>query len=165
MTTSRQTYTRSHMAVYVSDNMRNLVKTLLHHCGFNWLSAVDAMSDMEVNAVRTCLESGHLYCIVVQFYYPGDDNALALWEFSIRYDGNGAAGMWVDSRFFRDSLAKAKALPDGCLYCTVLRTYPNCPDVPGAAPATLLSINGLVTRESGTVIVTPGIWVSARCHC
>ena len=163
-TVSTQTYTRSHTSVYVSEKLRNLVKTLLHHCGFNGLSAVDAMSDMEVNAVRTWLESGHLYCVVVEFYYPGNGDALARWDIQIRYDGNGGADMWVDHQFFEDSFAKAQAPPIGCSRRLVYLNHPNYPKVPGFVSATLRSTNGMVGRETGTVIGTPDIMASARYY-
>ena len=125
---------------------------------------VDAWSDWVDHAARTWLESGHLKSIVIEFYRPGYDTADARWDFPIRYDGNGVDEMWVDRLFFEESFAKAEAPPAGCLYRIVLIHKPGEPYVPGLSSTTMRSINGLSSREIGTVVATPDIMASARYY-
>ena len=157
-------YARTHTSVYVSDKLRNFLKLLVRHYGLDPQGVVDAWSDWVDRAARAWLESGHLTSIVIEFYWPGSDVAVARWDFPTRYDGNGVDEMWVDRLFFEDSFAKAKAPPAGCSYRIVLFHKPGEPDVPGLSSTTMRSINGLVAREIGTVIATPDIMASARYY-
>jgi hypothetical protein len=157
-------YVRSHTSIYVSDKLRNLVKILVRSYGLDPQQVVDAWSDWVDRAARTWLESGHLESIIIEFYQPGSDVAVARWDFPIRYDGNGADEMWVDRMFFDDSIAKAKIPPAGCSYRIVLNRHPGWPAVEGVSSTTLRSIAGLVAREVGTVIATPDIMASARYY-
>lgn len=161
---STHAYARSHTSVYVSDKLRNFLKLLVRHYGLDPQGVVDAWSDWVDRAARSWLESGHLTDIVIEFYWPGQETAVARWDFPIRYDGNGVDEMWVDRLFFEDSFAKAKAPPAGCSYRIVLKTLPGEPAVAGVGSTTLRSINGLVAREVGTVIATPDIMASARYY-
>lgn len=157
-------YARSHTSVYASDKLRNFLKLLVRHYGLDPQGVVDAWSDWVDHAARTWLDSGHLESIVIEFYRPGYDTADARWDFPIRYDGNGVDEMWVDRLFFEESFAKAEAPPAGCLYRIVLFHKPGEPYVSGLSSTTMRSINGLSSREVGTVIATPDIMASARYY-
>lgn len=161
---SNHAYARSHTSVYVSDKLRNLLKILVRNHGLDPQKIVDAWSDWVDRAARTWLESGHLSAIVIEFYWPSSNIAVARWDFPIRYDGNGADEMWVDRQFFEGSFAKAKPPPFGCSYRIVLKTLSGHPLVAGVGNTTLRSINGLTAREVGTVIATPDIMASARYY-
>ena len=163
-TISTYAYSRAYTSVFVSDKMRNLFKLLVRHHGLDPQKVVDAWSDWADRAVRTWLVSGHLSAIIIEFYWPGTDDAVTRYDFPIRYDGNGVDEMWVDRLFFEDSFAKAKAPPAGCSYRIVLKTSPGEPHVAGVGNTVLRSINGLVAREVGTVIATPDIMASARYY-
>jgi hypothetical protein len=163
-TVSVHSYARSHTSVFVSDKLRNFLKLLVRHYGLDPQGVVDAWSEWVDRAARAWLESGHLESIVIEFYWPGSDAAVARWDFPIRYDGNGVDEMWVDRLFFEDSFAKAKAPPSGCSYRIVLKTHPGEPPVTGVGSTTLRSINGLVARDVGTVIATPDVMASARYY-
>lgn len=162
--TSVHTFARTHTAVYVSDKLRNFLKLLVRYHGLDPQGVLDAWSEWADRAARIWLESGDLEMIIIEFYSSGSSNALARWDFPIRYDGNGVDDMWIDRLFFEGSLPKAKAPPPGCLYRIVLKTSPGAPDVPGVGTTTLRSTAGLVSRETGTVIATPDIMVSARYY-
>ena len=164
MNANSYTYGRAYTAVYVSDKMRNLLKVLVRYHGLDPQKVVDAWSDWIDRAARTWLVSGHLLAIIVEFHSPGSDNALARWDFPIRYDGNAVDDMWVDRLFFEGSFAKAKAPPAGCSYRILLQTSPGEPYVAGVGNTVLRSIRGLVGREVGTVISTPDIMASARYY-
>src|SRR3989442_10206501 len=56
-----------------------------------------------------------------------------------------ADDMWIDRKFFEESVQKSKAPPAGCLYRIVLRTAPNEPPVAGVGSTTLRSTKGLVS--------------------
>ena len=159
---SVQSYARTHTATYVSDKLRNLLKLLVRHHGLDPQKIADAWSNWVDRAARRWLESGHLTAIVLEFYYPWSDSALAVWRFPIRYDGNGVDEMWVDRFFLEDSIAKAKAPPADSSYRIVLMHNDNAPYVEGLSSTTLRSTAGLVSREIGTVISTPDIMASAR---
>lgn len=157
-------YARAHTAVFVSDKLRNFLKVLVRHYKLDPQGVVDAWSSWVDRAARTWMESGHLTEIVIEFYQPGSDVAAALWEFPIRYDGNGVDEMWVDRLFFEESFAKAKAPPSNCRYRIVLRTLPGEPKVDGVGSTTMRSTAGLVARDIGTVIATPDLMATARYY-
>jgi hypothetical protein len=163
---STYTYARVHTAIYASDKLRNFLKLLVRHYGLDPQGVVDAWSEWVDRAVRYWLESGHLTDIAIEFYWPSSEDAVARWDFPVRYDGNGADEMWIDPAFFEESLSKAKAPPLGCSYRIVLFTKTGRPDVPGLSmtSTTMRSTSGLVAREIGTVIATPDIMASARYY-
>ena len=155
---------RTHTSVFVSDKLRNFLKILVRDYGLDPQGVVDAWSDWVDRAARAWMESGHLTEVVIEFYWPGSNNAIARWDFPIRYDGNGVDEMWIDRMFFEDSVPKSKSPPAGCSYRIVLRTRPNEPPVSGVGNCTLRSTTGLESREVGTVISTPDIMASARYY-
>jgi len=157
-------YTRVNTSIYVSDKLRNFLKLLVRHYGLDPQDVVDAWAGWVDLAARTWLDSGHLKTIIIEFYWPWSDVAVARWDFPIRYDGNGVDEMWVDRLFFEDSMAKAKAPPPGCSYRVILTVSPGEPAVDGVGSTTLRSTRGLVAREVGTVIATPDIMASARYY-
>ena len=157
-------YTRVHTSVYVTDKMRNLLKLLVRHHGLNPQRVVEAWTDWVERAMRTWLESGHLCGVIIEFYWPGSNNAVARWDFPVRYDGSDIEEMWVDRPFFEDSFAKAKVPPVDCSYRIVLEVLPQYPFVEGMGHTVLRSVDGLVAREVGTVIATPDIMASARYY-
>lgn len=157
-------YARTQTAVYVSDKLRNLLKLLVRNYGLNPQDVVDAWSGWVDHAARTWLESGHLTAIVIEFYWPGSNDAVARWDFPIRYDGRDIDEMWVDRLFFEGSFAKAKAPPRGCSYRIVLQHSPGEPHVEGLSSTSFRSVDGLIAREAGTVIATPDIVASARYY-
>lgn len=157
-------YTRTHTAAFFSDKMRNLLKNLVYHVGLDPQRLLDAWSDWVDRAARAWLETGDLKGIIIEFYHPDSSIAAARWDFPIRYDGNGVDEMWVDREFFAESFSKAEAPPKGCLYRIVLETTKSAPDIPGTTSTTLRSTEGLVARESGTVIATSDIMASARYY-
>jgi len=155
---------RTHTSVFVSDKLRNFLKILVRDYGLDPQGVVDAWSEWVDRAARAWMESGHLTDVVIEFYWPGSNDAVARWDFPIRYDGNGVDEMWIDRMFFEDSMPKSKAPPPGCSYRIVLRTKPNEPSVAGVGNCTLRSTTGLASREVGTVISTPDIMASARYY-
>lgn len=161
---SAHSYARAHTAVYVSDKLRGLLKLLVRHYGLDPQKVVDAWTDWVDRAARTWLESGHLEAVVVEFYRSGSDNAVARWDFPIRYDGNEIDEMWVDRMFLEESFAKAKSPPAGCSYRILLTADPSRPHVPGVIETKFRSTEGLVAREIGTVIATPDIMASGRYY-
>ena len=163
-TVSVHSIARTHTSVFVSDKLRTFLKLLVRRYGLDPQGVIDAWHDWVDRAARTWLESGHLSEIIVEFYLPGSSQALARWDFPIRYDGDGVDEMWIDRVFFEDSMPKAKAPPAGCSYRIVLRTSPGEPQVDGVGSCTLRSTSGLIAREVGTIIATPDIMASARYY-
>src|SRR5688572_12229711 len=125
--TFTSTYSRTHTAKYVSDKMRNVMKYLISHYGLNPTALLDSWTDWVDSGAREMLELGHLEKIVIEFYKPGSDQALARWDFPIRYDGNGADEMWVDREFLEGSFAKTTSPPSGCIYRVLLQPFPGAP--------------------------------------
>jgi hypothetical protein len=163
-TVSVHAFARTHTSVFVSDKLRNFLKILVRDYGLDPQGVVDAWSSWVDRAARAWMESGHLTDIVIEFYWPGSDDALARWDFPIRYDGNGVDEMWIDRMFFEDSVPKGKAPPAGCSYRILLKHKPGEPTVSGVSDCTLRSTAGLVSREVGTIISTPDIMASARYY-
>lgn len=163
---STYSYTRTNTAIYASDKLRSFLKLLVRHYGLDPQGVIDAWSEWVDRAARFWLETGDLKSIVIEFYWPGSDDAVARWDFPIRYDGNGVDEMWVDPSFFKESISKATAPPLGCSYRIVLFTNHGRPDVPGLnlSSTTMRSTKNLAAREVGTVIATPDIMASARYY-
>lgn len=163
-TVSTHTYTRTHTSVYVSDKFRNLLKVLVSRCGLDPKGVVDAWSDWVDHAARTWLKSGHLRAITVEFYWPESSDALARWDFPIRYDGVDVDEMWTDRLFFEESFPKAKAPPTGCSYRIVLTHGHDAPHIAGLTSTTFRSVKNLTACEAGTVIATHDTMASARYY-
>ena len=157
-------YNRTHTATYVSDSMRSLIKLLVRHHGLDPQGIADAWTSWVDQAARYWLNSGDLTGISVEFYYPSSVTAAARWDFPIRYDGNGFDEMWTDRAFLVDSFAKAKAPPRYCSYRIILTVMRGAPHVPGTIDTEFRSVEGLTSREVGTVIATPDIMASARYY-
>jgi len=162
--TSVHTFARTHTAIFVSDKLRNFLKLLVRHYRLDPQGVLDAWSAWVDRAARTWLESGHLREIVIEFFWPGSEAAVARWDFPIRYDGNGVDEMWIDRLLLENSLAKATAPPVGCSYRIALVATAGRPRVDGVGDISLRSTAGLVAREAGTVIATPDLMASARYY-
>lgn len=163
-TVNTLSYARTHTAIYVSDKMRTLMKTLILHYGLDPQKLVDAWSGWVHDAAREWMETGDLIKFVIEFYHPGASNASARWDFPVRYDGADIDQMWVDSDFLQGSVAKAPRPPADCVYRILLVPRFGARDLPGMSDASFLSLGGLVAREAGTVIGTPDIMASATYY-
>jgi hypothetical protein len=162
--TFTSTYSRTHTAKYVSDKMRNVLKYLISHYGLNPTALLDSWTDWVDSGAREMLELGHLEKIVIEFYKPGGDQALARWDFPIRYDGNGADEMWVDREFLEGSFAKTTSPPAGCIYRVLLQPFPGAPLPSFMSYSSYKSLNGMVGREAGTIVSTPDIMASMKYY-
>lgn len=162
MSVSTFTYTRTHTAVYVADNMRNQLKRIVQAAG---LSPQDLVDDWEVVglAVRTWLQSGDLRKVILEFFKPGSEKLEARWDFDVSYDGSGVDDdMWVDREHLQRTIAKAGYPPAGCKYRVVLRHAIGAPDVTGMSGATLRATDGFTSRAAGTSIATHDIMAGLR---
>lgn len=163
ISTYTTTFTRAHTATFVADNMRNVLRDIIRENGLDPTRLMDLWDGPTGDAARIWLEGGYLKKITIEFYRPGSLRAATRWDFPIRYDGSGVDDdMWVDWQHLRRTLAKAAPPPSDCVYCVILRLWPGAPDVPGMGDAKLRSTEGLVSRETGTVIATPDIMISIR---
>lgn len=164
--TSTHAYARSHTSTYLSDKLQSFLKVLVYHYGLSPEGVADAWSKWVGLTARTWLESGHLEAIVIEFFRPGSDVALARWDFPMRYDGNDGDDMWTDRSFFQSMISKAVAPPRDCTYRIVLSHRPNPPQVSGVnlSSTSFKSLGSMVGREVGTVIATPDVMASARYY-
>lgn len=157
-------FSRTHTAIYVSEKMRNLLKTLILDYGLDPKQLVDAWSDWVHDAAREWMQTGDLVKFVIEFYRPGATTAVARWDFPIRYDGADIDQMWVDRDFLQGSIAKAPPPPAGCTYRVLLVHRPGARSLPGLSDTPFLSLGSLAPREAGTVIGTPDIMASATYY-
>jgi hypothetical protein len=156
------TYGRTYTAVFVSDNMRNLIRDIVSWSGLDPTKLVDDWVELG-EAVRTWLRTGDLLEVVLEFYVPGQNVAAARWDFPISYDGSGVDDdMWVAKEFVRRTIEKSRKPPVNATYRVVLVARPERPDVPGMVPTTLRETTGLTGRDSGTAIATPDIMASLK---
>lgn len=158
------TYARTQTAIYVSDKMRSLIRTLILNYGFDPQKLMDAWSGWVHEAARAWMETGDLQKFVIEFYQPGAANASARWDFPIRYDGKDIDQMWIDTDFLHGSVAKAARPPAGCTYRILLVPRLGARDLPGMSDAAFLGLSGLTAREAGTIIGTPDIMASATYY-
>jgi hypothetical protein len=157
-------YARTQTAIYVSDKMRSLIKTLILNYGLDPQKLMDAWSGWVHNAARAWMETGDLEKFVIEFFQAGAANASARWDFPIRYDGKDIDQMWIDTDFLQGSVAKASRPPAGCTYRILLVHRPGARDLPGLSDAKFLSLGNLAAREAGTIIGTPDIMASATYY-
>lgn len=158
---STTAYTRSHTSTFASDNMRNVLRDIIRDHGLDPTALMDSFERVLGRAIRTWMETGHLQKITIEFYRPGTGKLDTRWDFPIRYDGNGSDDMWVDWDHLHSSMAKAQPPSRDCRYEVILSTKPGRPDVDGMASCQFRPTDGLVARETGTVIATPDIMASA----
>ncbi|WP_342316359.1 hypothetical protein [Lysobacter sp. FW306-1B-D06B] len=162
--TYTSSYTRTHTATYVADKMRGLLSELVRDYGLDPKALHDSWSGPVGNAARAWMESGHLTVITIEFYPVGSNTAVARWDFPIRYDAAGVEELWVDKAFLRDTVAKAKAPPSGCIYRVLLSRRSGAPAVHGIVDCEFKDVSALLARDAGTVISTPDINASARYY-
>ncbi|MFC3070499.1 HORMA domain containing protein [Phenylobacterium soli] len=157
MSVSTFTYTRTHTATYVADNMRNQLKRIIQAAGLSPEDLADSWNVLG-EAVRTWLRSGHLRKVILEFYKPGSDKLEGRWDFDIDYDGSGVDDdMWVDREHLRRTIEKAGQPPPGCVYRVVLRHDPEAPMVTGMSSTDLRATDGFTSRAAGTSIATSDI--------
>lgn len=157
-------YARTQTAIFVSDKMRSIIKTLILNYSLDPQKLMDAWSGWVHDAARAWMETGDLLKFVIEFYQPGTANASARWDFPIRYDGTDIDQMWIDSDFLQGSVAKAARPPAGCTYRVLLVPRSGARDLPGMTDAKFLGLSGLTAREAGTIIGTPDIMASATYY-
>lgn len=162
---STSTYTRTHTAAFVADKLRTLLRVLVTEYGMSPEKLLDSWNDWANEAAQTWLISGHLTQVMIEFYRPESEDAIARWDFPISYDGDEDDDeLWVDRAFLRSSIEKAKRPPSDCTYRIVLLHAPGAPDIPGMSSATMRSISNLTGRTQGTVMSTPDIMASVRTY-
>lgn len=155
-------YGRAHTSVFAADNMRNLLRDIVAWSGLDQTQLVDDWSVVG-NAVRTWLRSGDLLEVTLEFFLPGSNVACGRWDLPISYDGSGVDDdMWVAKSLVRQTIAKVGKPPANALYRVVLTHRPTAESVAGMYPATLRSVDGLVSRQSGTAIATPDIMATLK---
>jgi len=157
------TYSRTHTSVFVSDNIRNVLRDIIKEGGLDPTKLMDAWSSNIGEAVKCWLESGHLTGITIEFYQPNSNNAEARWDFPISYDGSGSDDdMWVSKRHIIRTIAKASKPSSNASYRIVLTNKPGEPYVEGMGDTEFRSTEGLICRSSGTAIATPDIMAGVR---
>lgn len=149
-----QVFTQTHSIVFLSDNMRNVLREVIRE---NGLSPEKLMQDWETiqRGIRTWLLSRHLNKIVIEFYKPGAPEASARWEFPIGYSGSGVDDdMWLDKNYLRQLIAKSKRPTSDCTYRILLCTDNGAEHVDGLSDCSFLSTGQMSSRQAGTVIGT-----------
>ena len=142
--------------------MRNVLRDIISESRLDPTRLIDSWKILG-NAVQTWLQTGHLSRITIEFFAPGSNRAVNVWEFEIKYDGSGIDGdMWVAREHVRRTVEKAGRPPANASYNVILQHQPGAPDIPGMVPAEYLSREGLVGRSSGTAIATPDIMVGLK---
>lgn len=157
-------FARTQTAIFVSDKMRSLIRTLVLNYGLDPQRLMDAWSNWVQDAARAWMETGDLVSIVIEFHRPGATVALARWDFPIRYDGSDIDEMWIDSDFLQGSIAKGARPPADCTYRVLLQPRAGARRLPGISDASYLGLGSLTAREAGTIIGTPDIMASATYY-
>lgn len=157
------TYSRTHTSVFVSDNIRNVLRDIIKEGGLDPTKLMDSWFSDIGTAVKRWLESGHLKEVVIEFYRPGSNEAVARWDFPISYDGSGSEDdMWISKRHIIRTIAKAAKPPGDATYRIILTHHAGAPDVEGMCSTEFKSTEGLVCRSSGTAIATPDIMAGLK---
>lgn len=157
------TYSRTHTSVFVSDNIRNVLRDIIIEGGLDPIRLMDSWSSNIGSAVKRWLESGHLKEVIIEFYRSGSDEAVARWDFPISYDGSGSDDdMWINKRHIIRTIAKAAKPPTDAIYRIILTHHAGAPDVDGMYDTEFKSTQGLVCRSSGTAISTPDIMAGMK---
>jgi Bacterial HORMA domain 2 len=149
-----QGYTRTHSITFLSDNLRNTLREVIHAYGISPDRLMQDWLTIE-RGIKRWLETGHLKSVVVEFYKPGSSVASARWDFPAGYEGSGADDdMWRDKAYLRQLIAKSARPTLDCIYRITLSVKAGAPDVAGFSDTTFLSTGSLAAREAGTVIAT-----------
>jgi len=154
-------YNQTHSFVFLSDNMRNVLREVIRENGISPDKLMQDWSTIE-RGIRTWLDSGHLNNVVVEFFKYGSAAADARWDFPIRHTGSGVVDdMWLDKNYLRQVTAKSKRPSSDCTYRVLLCTDDGAPEVSGFTRCSFLSTGQMTARQAGTVIATGHVTASA----
>jgi hypothetical protein len=160
-TTYSHVYNQVHSFVFLSDNMRNVLREVIRENGISPDKLMQEWSTIE-RGIRAWLDSGHLNKIVVEFFKPGASDADARWDFPIGYNGSGVDDdMWLDKNYLRQIIAKSKRPSISCTYRVLLCTDDGAPAVDGFKRCSFLSTGSMSARQAGTVIATGHVTAGA----
>lgn len=162
MGTSTFTFSRTHTATFVADNIRNQLRELIKAADLDPTQLVDDWAVVGP-AAKYWMETGYLTGVTIEFFYSGSGRAQHRWDFDISYSGSGVDDdMWVDRDHIQRTIAKAGKPPAGCIYRVILTCLPGRPNFPGMSSTDFKSTDGLVSRSSGTAIATQDIMAGLR---
>jgi hypothetical protein len=154
-------FNQAHSFVFLSDNMRNVLREVIRENGISPDKLMQEWSTIE-RGIRTWLDSGHLNNVVVEFFKPGSSAADARWDFPIRHTGSGVVDdMWLDKNYLRQIIAKSKRPSSDCTYRIILCTDDGAPEVSGFTRCSFLSTGQMTARQAGTVIATGHVTAGA----
>jgi hypothetical protein len=160
-TTYSHVYNQAHSFVFLSDNMRNVLREVIRENAISPDKLMQEWGTIE-RGIRAWLDSGHLNNIVVEFFKPGAAEADARWDFPIGYSGSGVDDdMWLDKNYLRQIIAKSKRPSSRCTYRVLLCTDDGAPAVDGFTRCTFLSTGQMSARQAGTVIATGHVTAGA----
>jgi len=154
-------FNQAHSFVFLSDNMRNVLREVIRENGISPDKLWQDWSTIE-RGIRTWLDSGHLNKVSVEFFKYGSAEADARWDFPIRHTGSGVVDdMWLDKNYLRQIIAKSKRPSGDCTYRIILCTDDGAPEVSGFTNCSFLSTGQMAARQAGTVIATGHVTASA----
>jgi hypothetical protein len=160
-TTYSHVYNQAHSFVFLSDNMRNVLREVIRENAISPDKLMQEWGTIE-RGIRAWLDSGHLNNIVVEFFKPGAAEADARWDVPIGYSGSGVDDdMWLDKNYLRQIIAKSKRPSSRCTYRVLLCTDDGAPAVDGFTRCTFLSTGQMSARQAGTVIATGHVTAGA----
>ena len=155
------TYSSTHTIAHVTTNMLNFLKEIIRETGLDPSHLMDEWGSLE-RAIRTWLNSRHLYRVVLEIYDPRTDALVPpRWDIDVVYDYAGDGTLWADSNAIRYHVQKAGFAASRCKYRFILMNHDGRPDVEGWGPTNLRSTDGLSRYSIGSTIGGNGIGTDA----
>lgn len=158
--TSVAVYSYTHSVTYVADNILKSFKDILRLSG---LDPANLVQDWEIymRALKAWLQSGHLWCVVLEVFDPKTGKLVGRWDIDIVYGGSGDGSFWTDTDQIRYHILKQGLLPNQASYELILRTTPGRPHVDGWGTGSMRSTDGFVRHSLGSTIEHNGLGGSA----
>lgn len=161
MSTVVTTYTYSHSATYVTDQILRSLSAVVRHLGLDHRKLI---GDWEVidEAINTWLHSGHLQEVILEIYEPYSGSLVYRWDYPIEYAYRDEEGnMWVDLDAIQFAIAKSGSVPAECLYRVICSVQSGHPPVVRWGPTQLRSTEGFAKYNIGTIVGTHEIGARA----
>lgn len=143
--------TFTYTAGYLTANLIRSVTDIIKAVG---LDPGDLPHDTLDRGLKKWVETEDLQALVLEIYSKSTNKLIGRFDFDLdyTYSTGDTRNFWLDTDEVRFAIRKAGLTATGCSHAVIAETKPGRPDVPGWAPATFRSTEGLTRHAVGTVL-------------
>lgn len=161
--TSTATYTRAQTINFLSNEIWNKLRVIIHESG---LDAATFVQDEKLftDGFRIWLTSGHLEAVYIEIFDKQTDKLIKRWDIVVTQDSSGYTKLWADTEGIRYCIAKAGKLPSGCTFQIKIHNKPGRPDVQGFQKCSERPKSHLTVGSVGTTATANGYAVKTNYY-